>query len=201
MEKGVDDLATIKRDAKRNVIVVLGLVASLWLVAVINVAASGYLLRFGVTPRTTHGLIGIPLHPFLHVGLLHLLLNSVGLVLLGGLVMMREERDFWVASILGTFVAGLGIWLVGRHGVHVGASTVVFAYFGYLLATGWYDRRVGAILLSLSVFVLWGSLLFGMLPTQVAVSWEGHVFGFIGGVFTAWLRGYRLRTAGGLTSA
>jgi len=189
MQQRTDDFASIKRDARRSLRIVAGIVAAFWVVAVVNVAFfGGSLLRFGVRPRTAHGLIGIPVHPFLHVGLAHLFLNSIGFLLLGGLVILRDERDFWIATALGTLVGGLGVWLFGRPLVHVGASGLIFAYFGYLVATGWYDRRVGAILLSLVVFLIWGSVLVGVLPTQAGVSWEVHLFGLVGGIITAWLR-------------
>jgi membrane associated rhomboid family serine protease len=194
MESKPDDLATIGRDVRRYFKILGAIIALFWLVAVINVALfSGSLLGFGVVPRTPRGFIGIPFHPFLHLGVAHLFVNSVGFLLLGGLVITRDVRDFWIASALGAVVAGLGTWLVGRSMTHVGASGVIFAYLGYLLATGLFDRRLGAIVLSLVVFLIWGSLLIGMLPTQVSVSWEVHVFGFAGGVTTAWLRGRRLR--------
>ena len=192
MQQHADDLATIKRDARRSLGVVAGIVASFWLVAIVNVAFfSGSLLRFGVRPRTLSGLIGIPVHPFLHLGLTHLLLNSLGFLMLGGLVILREERDFWIATVLGTFVGGLGVWLMGRNMIHVGASGIIFSYFGYLLATGWYDRRFGAIFLSVVVFLAWGTALIGLLPTQSGISWETHLFGFIAGIMTAWLRAHR----------
>jgi len=192
VQQHADDLATIKRDARRSLGVVAGIVASFWLVAIVNVAFfSGSLLRFGVRPRTLSGLIGIPVHPFLHLGLTHLLLNSLGFLMLGGLVILREERDFWIATVLGTFVGGLGVWLMGRNMIHVGASGIIFSYFGYLLATGWYDRRFGAIFLSVVVFLAWGTALIGLLPTQSGISWETHLFGFIAGIMTAWLRAHR----------
>jgi len=194
MPTKTDDLASIKRDLRWYFTIIGGIIASFWVVAALNIAFfSGSLLQFGVVPRTPRGLIGIPLHPFLHLGVTHLFVNSVGFLLLGGLVITRDVRDFWIATALGTLVGGLGIWLMGRNMTHIGASGVIFAYLGYLLATGWYDRRFGAIVLSVVIFLVWGSMLIGMLPAQVAVSWEAHLFGFVGGVMTAWLRGRRLR--------
>ena len=202
MEEKPESLASIKRDAKRSLKLLAGIVASFWLVAIANVSFfSGSLLRFGVTPRTTFGLIGVLAHPFLHLGVAHLFLNSIGFLLLGGLVILREQRDFWIATILGTVLGGMGVWLMGRSTVHVGASGVIFAYFGYLVTTGWYDRRFGAILLSVLVILIWGSMVFGLFPTQAGVSWEMHLFGFLTGVLTAWLRTRARANRGGLTSA
>jgi membrane associated rhomboid family serine protease len=158
---------------------------------------AGHLDRLGVRPRTVGGLVGIPLHPLLHLGFAHLALNSVGILLFGGLVLLRDPRDFWTALLLGTFVGGIGVWIFGRPSIHIGASGVVFAFFGYLLLTGWFDRKIGAVLLSVTVFLLWGSALFGLSPTQVGVSWEAHLFGFLAGGLTAWLRARRRRTPPG----
>ncbi len=129
------------------------------------------------------------MHPFIHGNWAHLISNTAGFLVLGGLVIMREPRDFWTVSLLAVVVGGAGIWLLGRSGPHVGASGVVFGYFGYLLLTGVFDRRVGAILISVVTFLVWGRLLLGLSPLQQGISWEGHLFGLVGGGAGAWLRG------------
>ena len=101
--------------------------------------------------------------------------------------------DFWTVSILATLVGGIGIWLVGRAGPHIGISGVIFGYFGYLLLTGVFDRKLGAFLLSLLTFLIWGRLLLGLSPLQRGISWEGHLFGLAGGIAGAWLRARRRR--------
>jgi membrane associated rhomboid family serine protease len=172
-------------------------VVLLWAIELVDlVLLGGALDGFGILPRTPEGLIGIPLHPLLHLGPGHLALNTIGILLFGGLVMLRDPRDFWTAVLLGTLVGGIGVWLFGRPSVHIGASGVVFALFGYLLLTGWFDRSFGAILLSAIVFLTWGSVLVGLSPAQVGVSWEAHLFGFLAGGLTAWLRSRRRAGAG-----
>ncbi len=189
-----ENLAAIGRDLKRYVWILGGLVLLLWVVELVDLLLFGNSLdRLGIRPRTVGGLVGVPLHPLLHLGLGHVAVNSIGLALFGGLVIFREERDFWTAIVLGTLIGGLGVWLFGRPSIHVGASGVVFALFGYLLLTGWFDRSFGAILLSVVVFLLWGSALFGLSPMQVGISWEAHLFGFLAGGLTAWLRARRGR--------
>jgi membrane associated rhomboid family serine protease len=189
-----EDLAAIGRDLKRYVWILGGLVLLLWAVELVDLLLfGGSLDHLGIRPRTARGLIGVPLHPLLHLGLGHVALNSIGLLLFGGLVILRDEKDFWTTLLLGTLIGGLGVWLFGRPSIHVGASGVVFALFGYLLLTGWFDRSFGAILLSAVVFLLWGSALFGLSPMQVGISWEAHLFGFLAGGFAAWLRARRGR--------
>ena len=184
-----DSLAAIGRDIKRNAATLVGLTALLWLVQLVNVTVfHGSLIRWGIQPRSVQGLPGILVHPFLHAGWQHLISNTIGLLMLGGMVMLREPRDFWMVSGLSLVIGGIGIWLFGRSGPHIGASGVVFGYFGYLLLTGWFDRRVGPIVLSILTFLLWGRLLFGLSPFQVGISWEGHLCGLAGGILGAWLR-------------
>ena len=191
-----DSMTAVGRDLRRYAGTLVGLVVLLWVVELADlIVFGGSLDRLGIRPRTVGGLIGIPLHPLLHLGPQHVFLNSVGLLLFGGLVILREERDFWTAVVLGTLVGGLGVWLFGRPSIHVGASGVVFALFGYLLLTGWFDRRIGAILLSAIVFLVWGTALVGLSPTQDGVSWEAHLFGFLAGGMAAWLRARRNRDA------
>ena len=82
-------------------------------------------------------------------------------------------------------LGGAGVWLAARGGSHIGASGLVFGYFGYLVARGWYDRRIVSILIAIVVMVVYGGLLFGVLPTGGRVSWEGHLTGLIAGVLVA----------------
>ncbi len=187
-----DSLTAIGTDLKRYAGILGGLVLVLWTIELVDwLVLAGSLDHFGIRPRTADGLVGIPLHPFLHLGFTHLALNTIGILLFGGLVLVRDPRDFGMALLLGTFVGGAGVWLFGRPSIHIGASGVVFALFGYLLLTGWFDRKPGAILLSITVLLLWGSALFGLSPLQVGVSWEAHLFGFVAGGLTAWLRARR----------
>lgn len=190
---GPDGLAEIGRDVKRYAGVLGGIVLLLWAIEVLDlVLLSGALDGLGIRPRTVEGLVGVPLHPFLHFGLGHVALNTVGILLFGGLVILRDPRDFWTALLLGTLVGGIGVWLFGRPSIHIGASGVVFALFGYLLLTGFFDRSIGSILLSALVFLVWGTALFGLSPTQRDISWEAHLFGFLAGGLTAWLRARRV---------
>jgi membrane associated rhomboid family serine protease len=177
-------------DAARTI---FGLTAILWTVTAINqLVFSGSLVAFGIMPRTLSGLWGIAFAPFLHGSFAHLIGNTWGLVLLGGTLILRDEDHFWIVTLLGTLFAGFGTWLIGRSNLHIGASGVIFAYFGYLLSIGWYQRKTSAILLSTAAFLIWGSLLLGMLPlVPTGVSWEGHLSGFVGGVLAAKFVGKR----------
>jgi membrane associated rhomboid family serine protease len=163
-----------------------GFIALIWLVWLLNaVLFQGALFAFGIRPRVVAGLVGLPVHPLLHGDVPHLVHNSIGIALFGGLLYLREERDFWIVTILGAVLGGLGVWLFARPLTHIGASSVIFAYFGYLVSTGLFERRIGSLLLSVVVFLAWGSVLLGVLPLQRGISWEGHLFGFLAGVIAA----------------
>ncbi len=189
-----DSWGAVKADVAGYARLLAGIVALLWAVLAVDLLLGGTLRGLGIRPREAAGLIGIPLHPLLHVGVFHLLMNTVGIVVLGGLVLLRDERDFWLATGLGVLVGGVGTWVFGSPGVHIGASGVVFAYFGYLLTTGLFERRIGAVLLSVLVFLAWGGLLLGLLPGQRGISWEGHLFGFLAGLLVARMRARRRKS-------
>lgn len=162
-------------------------VALLWLVALADWAANLELARFGIQPRDTASLIGVALHVFVHDGFRHLLSNTGPLIALGGLIAFTGGRNLLAVSLFIALFSGAGVWLVGRSATHIGASGLVFGYFGYLLARGFYERSLLSIVVALIVGVLYGGLIFGILPLQASISWEGHLFGLIGGVVCAWM--------------
>ena len=95
---------------------------------------------------------------------------------------------FIVVTITVILVSGLGTWLIGpANSVHIGASGLVFGYFGYLLLNSWFERSLASVLWAVLVFLLYGSLIWGVLPQGNGISWQGHLFGFIGGGVAAYL--------------
>ena len=162
------------------------LVALMWIVGLVNALLDYRLSEYGVVPRTVDGLIGIPLMPFLHGSFDHLVVNTLPMVVLGGLVAIHGSRKFLTATVFITLVGGGALWVVGRTAVHVGASGLVFGFFGYLIARAWYTRSLVAVLIAVVVAVVYGGILFGVLPFfQEGVSWEGHLTGLIAGALAA----------------
>lgn len=181
---------------RSNVGVVSRAALLLWLIELVDIAVfGGGLDHLGVVPRSLAGLKGLVLAPFLHGGVAHLAANTVPFLVLGVLTMARKRMDFWVVSVTSALSAGLGAWLLGAPGtVHIGASGVIFGYFGFLLARGIYERRAGAVVLSLLVGWFFGGMLWGVLPAVGAgISWQSHLFGFLGGALTARLMGREIR--------
>jgi len=172
---------------KEHAGLLLGLLAVMWAVEVVDFVLPTPLDQFGIRPRSTRGLAGIVLSPFLHVGFGHLLSNSIPFLLLGGLVMTRGLKKFGLLSLWVILLGGAGVWLLGAGGtVHLGASLLIFGYLGFLLSRGIFERSVGGVLLSLALLVGYGGMLYGVLPGQPGISWLGHLCGFLAGLAGAW---------------
>ena len=178
--------------------VLFGFVALIWLVELVDLFVfRGALDRAGIRPRSESGLWGIAFAPFLHAGLAHLLANTIPLLVLGWLVLVRGLRDWLWVTVVVVLVGGLGVWLFGRPGtVHVGASGLIFGYLGYLLLRGLFERSLVAIGIAVLAGVLYGGALWGVLPGRRGVSWEGHLFGFGGGAAAAGVHRRREALAG-----
>jgi membrane associated rhomboid family serine protease len=184
------------RETRRRLTLVGGGLLVLWVVFFVDrVLLGGSLSAFGIHPRSLPGLIGVLAAPFLHAGLFHIVANTVPFAVLGFLTTARKTMDFWVVSVVSAISAGLGAWLLGAAGsVHIGASGVVFGYLGFLMGRGFFERRPSAILLSVLVTVLFGGMLFAMLPVVApGISWQAHLFGWLGGLFTSRVLGAAMR--------
>ncbi|MGK3964576.1 rhomboid family intramembrane serine protease [Sorangium sp. So ce118] len=186
---------SITRELKLHAALLGGFVALLWSIEILDlVVFRGSLDALGIRPRTVPGLVGIALAPLLHGGFAHLAANTLPFVGLGWLIMLRKKRDLFLVTLVAALVGGLGVWVLGSpSSVHIGASGVIFGYFGFLLLRGWFERSALSIALSLVVGLVYGGMIWGVLPTRMGISWEGHLFGFLGGVLAARLLGGRLR--------
>ncbi|MEP3247524.1 MAG: rhomboid family intramembrane serine protease [Sneathiella sp.] len=158
----------------------------IWVVEILNLFAGHSLSVWGILPRDTSGLIGIPFAPFLHGSLLHAVSNTVPLLILGGLAILSFGNRFVSLTVVIITLSGIGVWLFGRDAYHVGASGLIFGYFGALLASAFIDRRLSSVLTALITVVLYGGLVFGLLPLVPGVSVESHFFGLISGVAFVW---------------
>lgn len=163
------------------------LLAAIWGVEAVNVVLGHVLAIWGILPRNTSGLIGIPLAPFIHGSTVHTVSNTVPLIVLGGLTLMAGRDRFWEATILIIFLSGGLVWVFARGAYHVGASGLIFGYFGILLARAVFERSILSFAIAVIVVVLYGGLIWGVLPSQRHISFEAHLFGLIAGIAVAWL--------------
>ena len=174
---------------KSNLYLVLAAVVLLWAVEAVKSLTGHQFNEWGILPRTVTGLRGIPLSPFLHADLSHLLVNSLPFLVLGGLVALQGRRAFLGVSLVVIVCGGVALWLFGREGYHIGASGLIFGYFGYLVARAWYDRSFRSILIALVTLFFYNGLIWGILPTTTYISWEGHLFGLLAGILAARIQG------------
>ena len=142
--------------------------------------------QWGVRPRELTGLVGIPLAPFLHGSFNHLAENSLPFFVLAWLTLLGGVRRFLFVSMGITLISGLGVWIFGMpNTVHIGLSGVIFGYLGYLLARGWYERKLPAIVIALVVGITYLGMLTQLVSVKAHISWTAHGFGFLGGIVMA----------------
>jgi membrane associated rhomboid family serine protease len=159
----------------------------LWAIELANSLMNNALDNFGIRPRNIVGLQGILFAPFLHGSWRHLISNTFPLVILSWLIMARDRSEWIAVTVLTAIASGLGTWLFGGAStIHIGASGVVFGYFGFLVARAYFERSMGSIAICLLVLALFSGIIWGILPVQVGISWEGHLFGLLGGIAAAW---------------
>jgi membrane associated rhomboid family serine protease len=166
---------------------ILIVTALCWLVFPINnLLLNGDLAAHGIVPRHISGLPGILWAPFLHASYQHLLANTLPLLVLGGILCARSRGEFIIVTAIGILLGGGLTWLVARSAAHIGASGLIFCYFGYLASLAYFHRSFGTLCLSILCIIGYGGIIRGVLPTNAAVSWEGHLTGLLAGVTLAW---------------
>ena len=178
---------SFSQEIKKQISILGSFVAIFWILEILDQFVFHHTLDgYGIRPHSLIGLRGILFAPFLHGGFGHLIANTVPFLILGWLVMIQETSDFWIVTIITMLVGGVGTWMLGApNSIHIGASSLIFGYLGFLLLRGYFQRNIASILLSLVVGFLYGGLIWGVLPTQPGISWQGHLFGFLGGVLSA----------------
>jgi membrane associated rhomboid family serine protease len=175
--------------ARKGLLVVGSFVLLLYLIEIINTLLLHSLNRtFGLRPRSLDGVLDILTFPLLHANLTHLLSNTLPLIIFGFLVFLSGVRVFATALASSWLGSGVVVWLIGGFNVTVGASGLVFGLFAFLLVRGFFNRNWWQILLSAALFMAYGGILFGILPTVASfVSWQAHLGGAVGGVAAALL--------------
>ena len=184
-------------EAKRALWVMVGLLAVLWALQIVN-SLDDYGLSgdFGIEARDPASLPEIFSAPFLHYGWDHIEANSGPLFVFGFLAAYRGVKKWLGVSVLIIVASGLGVWFISpSNSVTVGASGLVFGYFGYIIVRGLFDRHLIDIVIGLVMALCFAYQFASLLPTQEGVSWQGHMFGFAGGIIGGWLFRDRRPTA------
>ncbi len=161
----------------------------LWLIELADrLLFQGSLENHGIHPRSFSDLHGFLFAPLLHAGWGHLLGNSLSLLVLGSIILAPASgwRNLAQVSVASMTLAGLLVWLIGASGSnHIGASSLVFGFLSFLLASGFYQRTPLTIIISILVGIFYSGAIFGILPSDSGISWESHLGGAIGGILIA----------------
>jgi membrane associated rhomboid family serine protease len=174
----------------RAFVAMCAVVPVLFLIELVDTLTGSELQRDGgIRPHALAGLDGIVLAPFLHASFEHVTANSVPLILMGTFVLAAGARRFLLSTAFIALASGLGVWLIGDpRTIVVGASGVIFGYFGLLLARGIVERSWWSIAVALLTGLLYGWQLVGVLPAVNSnISWQGHLCGFVGGIVAGFL--------------
>lgn len=171
---------------------ILSFIAVLYLIEAWDAVHHQELNNDGIRPWTVDGLWGILWAPLLHANWAHLMANTVPALVLGFLVtLMGMSRFLWATAII-WLLGGFGTWLIGNIGSnyetnHIGASGLIMGWLTFLIVYGFFTRKAWEIIVGIVVFLVYGSVLLGVLPGTFGVSWQGHLCGAIAGVFAAYL--------------
>ena len=157
----------------------------MWLVKIIEVNFQISFVRYGVFPQTIDGLKGILFSPFIHKDFTHLVNNSYPILILGGMLFALYRKIATQLFVWLYFIAGFWLWVIGRPSFHIGASGLIYALASFLLVSGIIRKNPRLTAVSMLVIFLYGSMIWGLLPTKGPISWEGHLAGFIAGILVA----------------
>lgn len=157
----------------------------IWTVFWIEVRFQVNLNQYGIFPRRLTGLRGIFFSPFIHGSIEHLYNNTIPLgVLTASLVYFYRSSAFKVL-FWGILISGLLTWIIGRPSYHIGASGVIYVLASFIFFKGIFTKYYRLVALSMMVVFVYGSLLWFIFPIKEAISWEGHLSGFITGLLLA----------------
>jgi membrane associated rhomboid family serine protease len=180
-------------------ITIVTFVALLWVIELFDSLSGHRLDDNGIRPLESDGLLGILFAPLLHANWQHLMANTVPALILGFLVTLSGLSRFVFATAIIWILGGIGTWLIGDLGSHcpyvgvqcttnhIGASGLIFGWLTFLIVFGFFIRSAWQIIVGVIVFFIYGSVLLGVLPGTLGVSWQGHLCGAIAGVIAAYL--------------
>jgi membrane associated rhomboid family serine protease len=169
-------------------LIMLLILAGMWLLELLDQLSGNQLDQLGIHAREIDGMPEILTAPFLHAGWDHLMSNSLPFLILGFLVLLSGLARWLVSSLIIIVISGMTAWLLTPvHTIILGASGLIFGWLTYLLARGLWSRRPAQVVIAVLVLLVYGGLIWGLLPGNAGISWQAHLGGAIGGVLAAWL--------------
>jgi len=157
----------------------------MWVVKIIEYNFGVSFAHYGVFPQSLSGLKGILFSPFIHKDFTHLINNSYPIIILGGMLFSFYKKIAPQLFIWLFFIAGFWLWIIGRPSFHIGASGLIYALASFLLISGIIRKNPRLSAISMVIIFLYGSMIWGLLPTKEPISWEGHLAGFLAGILVA----------------
>ena len=157
----------------------------MWGIKLIELQFDLSFVKFGISPQKSKGLKGILFSPFIHKDLTHLFNNSYPILILGGLLFSVYRKIALQIFVWLFFISGFWLWIIGRPSFHIGASGIIYALASFLFVSGLIRKNPRLAAVSLIIIFLYGSMVWGLLPTKKAISWEGHLTGFLAGILVA----------------
>ncbi|AWB67937.1 rhomboid family intramembrane serine protease [Saccharobesus litoralis] len=154
-------------------------------VEILNLLTGRILNHLGIYPRDLFGLVGIITAPFLHASIWHFLSNIVPLTILGLILSVHGPRKLAKASLIIMALGGGLVWLFARSSFHIGASGLVFGWWAFLLALGYYQRDWKAIGTAIAVLLLYSGMFVSLFSLRSPISFESHLFGAFAGIVAA----------------
>ncbi|MDN4503770.1 rhomboid family intramembrane serine protease [Alteromonadaceae bacterium BrNp21-10] len=171
---------------KQQIKIVISMMLVISIIELLNLLSGRWLNQFGLLPRNVSHLSGIVISPLLHANFWHFLSNIVPFGVFSFLMLQYGTKKFVLVSLWIVLVSGIAVWFFGRSAVHVGASGLLYGYFGFLILAGFITKQIKLIAISIFIAVIYGGLIIGVLPSlRTYVSWEFHLFGFIAGIVAA----------------
>ena len=173
MNKFIDSILNIISQMQHNLHFVLGFIGILWGIYIINRLLGFRLNLLGIYPRSIWGLPGIFCAPFLHANFNHLFFNSIPLFVLSSLVLLYGKTTFYLVSASIIILSGIATWILGRKALHVGASSLIMGYFGYLVAKAYLQPSAITVIMGIVAIYYFGGLFFAIIPSsEKHISWE-----------------------------
>ncbi len=172
---------------KLTLVVPISVIVIIWAVYFIEINYGFNFNKYGIYPRTFKGLRGIIFSPFIHGSVSHIFNNSIPLAVMLGSLYFFYKKIATKVLLIGIFLTGLLTWIFARPAYHIGASGVVYFLVSFIFFSGIFRKHYRLIALSLVVVFLYGSLIWYVFPVEEAISWEGHLSGFLMGLLFAYL--------------
>jgi len=157
----------------------------MWMVKLVEYNFGISFADYGVRPKSSSGLKGILFSPFIHKDFSHLINNSYPILILGGMLFSFYKKIAKQLFLWLFFIAGFWLWIIGRPSLHIGASGIIYALAAFLFISGIIRKNPRLSAVSMLIIFLYGSMIWGVLPTKEHVSWEGHLSGFMAGIIVA----------------